>query len=476
MKSLYAAVCSLSLAASAAVLLCGVMAGCSKTSSLSPAAELWCEEHGVPERFCTVCHEELKSQLLMCGEHGVPEEICTICHPEAAEKFGLKKLCQKHGLPEKLCPKCNPGPSNTPQARLLPPVRLAGPDVAAKAGITTAPATQTTVTPTVAAHGEVEYDETRLARVRSRVAGIVRKVSVRVGDAVRAGQVLASVDSTELGQAKADYLAILPLLEFRKQTLQRSRDLSRQGVIAGKQLFEAEAELKRVEAEAMKARQRLCNFDLDSQSIAGLAEEADDDRNQMPIVAPLDGIVVARRVAPGEAVEAAAEMFIVVDLARVWVHLDVSESDVQLVQPGQSIRFRVPGLSAADFAGRIIWIDSQVNERTRTIGVRAEVANRARLLRAHMFGRGEIQVGASRLSFVVPRESVQQSGDAHLVFVRKSATLFEPRRAQIGGPVDRGLELVTADLKLGERVVTTGSFLLKTEILKGAIGAGCCGD
>ncbi|MBI3464679.1 MAG: efflux RND transporter periplasmic adaptor subunit, partial [Planctomycetes bacterium] len=266
-------------------------------------AGLYCREHGVPEKFCTLCHEELKSRLLMCNEHGLPEEICTLCHPEAEKKYGLKPICKQHRLPEHFCPKCSATllggevesdwcpehgvpeslctrcrpelaqsvamcaehgvpaalcticrpelarnftmckahglpaaicprltcqaaataaaqankvcpehgpdckdgkcklrPESAEPKKSLPLVRLAGPDVAKKAGITVEPAELGTVALILTASGEVGYDETRLAHVRSRVAGLLREVRVKPGDAVREGQVLAVIDSAELGQ------------------------------------------------------------------------------------------------------------------------------------------------------------------------------------------------------------------------------------------------------------------------------------
>jgi len=124
----------------------------------------------------------------------------------------------------------------------------------------------------------------------------------------------------------------------------------------------------------------------------------------------------------------------------------------------------------------VTWIDTEVNAITRTIGVRAEAENRGGLLRARMFGRGEIQVREPHGALVVPRDALQWEGASFIVFVQKHSDEYEPRRVltgRSGGPL---IELAWADLRPGERVVTTGSFLLKTEIQKGSIGAGCCGD
>ncbi len=535
------------------LLFLGTLAGCSGKIPEPAIDELMCIEHGVPERFCILCHPELKSKLLMCQEHGVPEEICTICHPEAIQKYGLKKICKEHGLPASLCPKCNPGINNSevksdwcpkhgvpkslcticdpelaktlpmcvehgmPQAICticrpelaknfvtckrhnlplafcsdsdckaksetravtpsLPLIRLAGPDVAQKAGIATVDAVRASMPLTVAANGEVGYDETRLAHVRPRVSGVVAEVLVKSGDAVSAGQVLAVVDSAELGQAKADYLAAQPLVELWKKTLSRHQGLDEKGVIAGKQVFEAQAELQRAEAELLKSAQRLRNFGLDKERMALLAQENEQRRNKLKILTPLDGTVIRVRTVLGEAVEATTELFALADVSRVWINLEIYEKDLRRIQIGQAVAFHVPGLEPAEFPGKVSWIDNEMNVLTRTIRVRVEAENRQRLMRINMFGRGEIQVGNQQIALLVPREALQWEGSSYVVFVQTQADQFEPRRVLIGQNLGKQIELAWADLKPGESVVTTGSFLLKTEIQKGSIGAGCCGD
>jgi cobalt-zinc-cadmium efflux system membrane fusion protein len=535
------------------LLLLGTLAGCSGKSSAPVADELMCAEHGVPERFCTLCHPELKSELLMCQEHGVPEEICTVCHPEAIQKYGLKKICKEHGLPESLCPKCNPGLGNAeaksdwcprhgvpkslcticdpelakklpmcaehgmPQAictvcrpelarnfttcalhnrpaafcshpqckanaenhaaaRELPLVRLAGADVAQKAGIATVVAESSFMSLTIAANGEVDYDRTRLAHVRPRITGVVSEVLVKPGDTIRAGQALAVVDSAELGQAKADYLAAEPLVNLWKKTFSRHQGLDQQGVIAGKQVFEAQAELQRAEAELLKSAQRLRNFGLDKEQIALLAQEDEQRRNKLTIIAPLSGTVIRVSTVLGEAVEPASEMFSLADVSRVWINLHIYEKDLRRIEIGQPVVFRVPGLEPAEFHGKVSWIDSEMDAQTRTVRVRVEASNAQQLLRINMFGRGEIEVGKRQSALLVPREAVQWEGASYVVFAQTRVDQFEPRRVLIGQNMGKEIELAWADLKPGESVVTAGSFLLKTEIQKGSIGAGCCGD
>ena len=519
-------------------------------------AGLFCKEHGVPEKFCTLCHEELLGQLPMCAEHGLPEDICTVCHPENKQRYGITGICAPHGLPgpfcsrcggappggevesgwcvqhlvpQALCIRCDPGLEKTlalcarhgvpealcaicrpelrgsfpvckphrlppslcesPECRRmlsglvpagakagLPVVRLPGADVLEQAGIETRPVSEAPVVPTVKAQGEVAYDETRLARLSSRVSGVVAEVVIREGEVVEAGQVLAVIDSADLGEAKADLMAMAPIVKLWSQTLERQKGLLEKNIGAAKAVAEAEAELMRAEAQHMKARQRLRSLGLKDDEIARLREEDERERNRWRILSPLRGTVVRRLRAVGETVEPATELFTVADLDRMWVHLQVKELDLQRIEAGQSVGFQVPGLSKDPFRGKVLWIDSEVNDRTRLVRVRAEVENRGGLLRANMFGSGEIQVGVARTSLLVPREAIQWEGTSFVVFVRRGPAEFEPRRVLVGQELGGLVELPWASLKAGEEVGTTGSFLLKTEILKESIGAGCCGE
>lgn len=461
---------------------------CNPALGAGEAENTWCGEHGLPESLCTLCNPELAKTVAMCREHGVPRALCTICRPALADNF---VVCETHRLPAAFCPPgsdCDPPAANAlcplpsskgmpaPGKTALPRVRFASSEIAEQIGLETAPVKESSVSSSITGNCEVGYDETRLAHVRPRVAGIVREVRVQVGDAVRQGDVLAVIDSAELGQAKADYLVALPLVELWTKNRRRFQRLEDEGVVAGKKLLEAEAELARAKAQVVKARQRLQNLGLASDQIASLADEPAARRNLLQIVAPQDGTVIERHAVRGEAIQATSELFAIADMSAVWVHMDVYERDLPRLAVGQPMTLRVPGLAPREFPGRVIWISSAVDERTRTIRVRAEVDNPQRLLRANMFGSGEIRVGEQHSSLSVPGEAIQWEGTSYVVFVKKAADLYEPRRVLRGADLGDAYALAWADLRPGESVVTTGSFLLKTEILKGAIGAGCCGE
>src|SRR4051794_4422280 len=172
----------------------------------------YCKEHGVPEKFCTICHPELKDKLLLCPEHGnIPEEICTLCHPEVEKKYDIE-MCPEHGLPKHFCYKCEEkkgGPSASSNLfddgwcvafgdtlapgkpkvyQLLPVVRLAAAGLAGEIGLLTTPVGEEEHAHELAANAETAYDANRYAEIMPRVVGFLREARVDLGQEVKAGE------------------------------------------------------------------------------------------------------------------------------------------------------------------------------------------------------------------------------------------------------------------------------------------------
>jgi len=488
-------------------------------SWLSPAAAgaasedagLYCEEHGVPEKFCTLCHEELKEKLLLCPEHGgIPEDICTLCHPEVKDKYKIK-VCKEHGLPESYCGRCGKGPSASldqpddgwcathkrPEAlcdackfdpkvhdaesggekscrQPLPTVRLASAKLADQVGIRTAAAAEESHAHTLTANAETAYDANRYAEITPRVAGFLREVRADLGRVVEPGEVLAVVDSSEVSTAKAQYIAAKAAEGLAQVTYDRTRPLAREGVLARKGEVETLTALNQARAALLDAAQRLRNFGFDDAAL-GRILETNDTSSALEIVSPLAGTVVARHAVKGEPVEAAAQVFSVTDTGDMWLWIDVYESEIDEVEVGQRVAFRVSGSDDAAFTGTLNWIGTEVNPQTRTTRVRAELANPRGRLRANQFGQAEIRVGDEHKAVIVPKAAVQRKDDVDVVFLPQAeGGVYRPQRV-VTRASGRGDVLEVAwGLAPGQEVVTKGAFLLKTEIMKGAIGAGCC--
>lgn len=473
---------------------------------------LFCKEHGVPEKFCTLCHEELNKTLKLCDEHGnIPEDICTQCHPDVEKRYGLtmcpnghglpKEFCVKcgktsaaaaslpddgwcatHGKPEVLCVQCKADPKSheaTPEGvkvcrQPLPTVKLASAKLAKQVGIQTAPVSEEIHAHKLIANAETAYDANLYADITPRVAGFLREVRADLGRVVKQGEILAIVDSAEVSGAKAQFITAAASVNLAQATYSRIKALAQTGSVAAKSELESLTVLNQSKAASLDAEQKLRNFGFDDEELARIVKES-DTKSILPIVSPLDGVVVTRHAVRGEPVQGTSQLFSVTDTRTMWLWIDVYEAEISSVKVGQKVSFRVSGGDQEALAGKIDWIGTEVNQQTRTTRIRAQVPNPEGRLRANQFGQAEIQVGDEHTALVVPKAAVQRKDSVDVVFLPSEEDgVYRPQRI-VAKPTERGDVMEVAwGLRRGQRVVTKGAFLLKTEIMKGAIGAGCC--
>jgi len=235
----------------------------------------------------------------------------------------------------------------------------------------------------------------------------------------------------------------------------------------------AARELQVARTVLQAAERKLHILGLSHEQIATLAGESDETLSRYVLRSPLAGRVIQRRVAVGELVDQTTALLTVADTSSMWLMMNAQERDLLQLRPGLPVLCTIDGLPGRSFEGRITWIASQVDERTRTVQVRAQLPNQDGLLRARMFGSARIVVHDNEPAVTVPAEAVQTDGCCQLVFVRQDEDVFQPRKVALGSSANGFVEVLDG-LKEGELVATTGSFLMKTEILKGNLGAGCC--
>ena len=487
------------------------------------SAQDWCKEHGVPESRCTTCHPEILTKGVAsdwCKEHGVPETNCTICHPEIAVKGELSKSdvvveaagtdgvqLPPHTLPaatENMRSANDPArtsesasasakPTKDPakcQTHMLR-VQFASAESVKKAGVRLESVVERPMEQVISANGETQYDRTRLAQVASRLPGLVWRVEKEIGETVHKGEVLALVDAVEVGRAKAELLTAAAQRELRAQSARRIEGLLPRKISTEAQFDEAQAALREAEIRVYNARQGLMNLGLSAppeskpipnerelqflglpEAIRAALETETPSANLLPLVASLDGVVIQRQVVAGEIVEASKPLFAIADTRRLWLTIDVPLSQASRVAIGQSVRFR-PERGNDTAYGTIAWISTTVDEQTRMVKVRADLDNSDGRLLAATFGRAQITIRASPNATAVPNEAIQWEGCCHVVFVRLTDDIFQTRKVRLGSRDSEYTEVLVGVLP-GEVVVTGGSHVLKSEILKSNLGAGCC--
>ncbi len=340
---------------------------------------------------------------------------------------------------------------------------------------------------TLQATGVVTPNESRLAHVRPLARGRIETVNVRLGDRVRAGQILLVYDNVELGEVIGQYSAAVAALgkakaeaEVTQRSLDRAKALVDVGALARAELEKRTAEYKNAlasiasqEADLAKTDEKLHRFGLNEDAVkainpregAGSHREASHSR----MTAPFDGIVIKYNAAEGETFGPEDEVFTIADLSTAWVLADVYEKDFALIRTGQEARIVTDSYPGETFLGKITYVSDFLDPKTRTAKVRCEVPNRAGKLKLDMFATVQLPTPANRQALLIPAAAIQQVNDRPVVFVRMSEIEFEPRSVELGSQSDGWVE-VTNGIKEGETVVAHGSFFLKSALLRSQIG------
>jgi cobalt-zinc-cadmium efflux system membrane fusion protein len=458
----------------------------------------WCEEHNVPESICVECRPDLlaRRKAAFCKKHGVPE--CPLDYPELAEVKGRPQLPR---YDTKAALDLLDRPDNNCNCKLHERrLQFASAAAADKAGVQVDVVDERPMEEFIAASAEVSYDQTRVARLSSRVPGTVWRVDKLVGDPVREGEVLALVDAAEVGKAKAEFLQAVAHFRLKDTTAARLQSLERSGAVPERSVREAETALSEARIRLRAAQQALVNLGLPigADEVLGMAEDRlvvrvqflglpgalaerlDPLRttaNLLPVKAPLNGVVVAREVVAGEVVDPAKALFTVADPAQVWLTLNVRQEDAKHLKRGLPVRFRPDG-GAGEAAGKLSWVSTAVDEKTRTVKVRATLPNPDGRLRANTFGPGRILLRQEPYAVVVPTEAVQWEGDCFVLFVRDrdyldegAPKVFHVRKVRPGARDERYTEILAGVLP-GEVVAVKGSGVLHAQLLKAKLGEG----
>jgi Cu(I)/Ag(I) efflux system membrane fusion protein len=307
-------------------------------------------------------------------------------------------------------------------------------------GVRTAPVTRGSVTAKVEAVGSVTVDETRIFAIESRASGWVERLDVRaVGEPVRRGQTVAGVYSADLYTAQAELVLAA-----------KSGDGT---LIAA-------------------ARRRLGLLGMSSAQIDEVLRRGEAMR-QVSIASPANGVVTELNVREGQQVAPAMPLMRIADLSRVWVTVELPESQLGSLQAGQKVTARLRALPGKEFPGEVQYVYPRLESATRTASARIVFENPQGELKPGMYAevtlaartdkRGETTV------VLVPSEAVIRTGTRTVVIVAEANNRFRPARVEIG-PESQGQTVILAGLEEGERVVVSGQFLIDSEAsLQGAL-------
>jgi len=322
---------------------------------------------------------------------------------------------------------------------------------------------------TIERPAEVVYDANALAHVVPRVAGIARTINAAEGDQVAEGDVLAVLESRELADAKAAYLASLERLSLAKENFSRADALIDRRIVSEKTHLEARTDYAEARINLRNARQKLFALGIDENRLKAISEEAESDLTEYVMHAPLSGTVVTRHLTRGESVPTEREAFVIADVSTVWADISIYAHDLEQVEAGQAVTIVTE--SGLETEGKIAFITPNVSEATRTANARVVLQNNAMRLRPGMFVTARITVVEEPADVRVPATALQTHEGQDVVFVKNKDGKLKPQSVTLGKRSGQYVE-VLAGLRSGETVVTDGAFIVKSQLAKSGFDDG----
>lgn len=317
------------------------------------------------------------------------------------------------------------------------------------------------VVPAIAVIGTVTFDPEHVARIGTRLRGLVRDVRRYEGTTVKRGELLASIDSPELGEAQAAVTSLRAEMDAAKRNAAREVKLAEAKLTTLKESEDANALADKYQALLGAAMQKVA-------ALAGSLSATDMRAIGVhAITSPIDGTLVERHIAKGQLVEGDHTAFIVANLDTLWVELAVFERSLPLIRLGDEVELKPLGSHERGLKGKLANIGQVLNPATRSAPVRVEVDNRSRQLRPGQAIDAVIRAGGATIDEgpMVPPEAVTFVDGKPHVFVVDSPTSVRVSDVELGAASGQELH-IRRGLKVGERVVTNGTFELKSEIFR----------
>lgn len=341
------------------------------------------------------------------------------------------------------------------------------------AGIEVATAEDRPVEEVLEATAEIEPAPAGMAQVGARVAGRVTGLGASEGDHVAAGEILAQIDSPELGQVTGEYLSAVSLAEVAREIADRERVLFERKISAEREWRLAEAEAVRTRAAKESAENRLHAMGLTDEDLRQL-QVAGHFSSDLAVRTPLAGVISKRTAAIGRIVQPGEGLFEIVALGEVAIAIDIYEQALERVRPGQRVEVRTTATGARVFRGTVLSVGAVVERETRTAKVRVLLPNPGHVLRPGMFATvrvlGASAEGVAARGVHIAVGAVQHDGGEAIVFVESAVPrAYERRVVQLGREAN-GEVVVLRGLRAGERVVIRGALALRSEFRKGSLG------
>jgi cobalt-zinc-cadmium efflux system membrane fusion protein len=320
--------------------------------------------------------------------------------------------------------------------------------------------------PLQSAVGLINFNENLLVQVFTQYSGKIIRANYNIGDEVKRGDVLFTLDSPDLLQAGSTLLSAAGVLQLQNRVLGRVRDLLKAGGSAQKDLDQAVSDQQTAEANYKAAKDAVRLFGKTDEDIDRLISERKMD-STLVVTSPISGRVVARTASPGLLVQSgtAPPPFIIADVSVMWMVANITESEVSAVKLGQTVEVTVPAYPGRRFVGRVSSVGLSIDSTTHRQTVRSDIGDPDHLLRAGMLADFAILVGQSTKSIAVRTSAVVREGDGSMtIWTTTDRKHFIKRQVEVGVQ-QQGWTQITQGLSEGESVVSEGAIFLSNKLL-----------
>jgi len=342
------------------------------------------------------------------------------------------------------------------------------PDQMKEFGVFTARVGPGSIAMTITRPAEVKFNENLVAHVVPRVSGIVESALISEGDAVKEGQVIATLDSRELAEAKAVYLAAIERQALAKENYERERTLQRKKITSLKSYSASKTKLAEARIAVRTAEQKLHALGFDEEAVKTFVNSKETNLTRYTMRAPLGGIVIERHLVRGESVKTNQKAFTIVDVSSVWIDISIYPRDLPYVRTGQTILIKTD--TGLEVPGEIAFVSPNVSEATRTATARVILNNRKIHLQPGLFVKAIIAISKKAVHIRIPKSALQNQDGKQVAFVSESGK-FESRPVKLGLQDGTYAEVISG-LKVGETVVVKGAFVIKSQMSKASFGHG----
>ncbi len=332
----------------------------------------------------------------------------------------------------------------------------------------------------LATTGEVALNENATVHISPRISGIIETVSTDIGKRVKAGETLLTLASVELGKALTDYERNRTLSELSEKVLARETRLKEQKVGSEQDMINAKMVFEQHRTDLKASDQMLHVLGMTDEDLVKMSDPADGvSKGILTVRAPAEGTIIEKHAVAGEVAEPGKDLMLLSDLTTVWVWANVFSRDLAPLLAAErrgpvAVEVKVAAFPDQPFKGKLDYVGATMNEQTRTVRVRASIGNPDLLLRPGMFCDAAISLGTDNAGEVVvaPRGAVFADEGKSFVFKHWKDDYFVRQDIRKGRELFGMVEILEG-LQAGETVVTDGAFLLKSDILREKMGAGC---